>query len=583
MTPSRTQVTASRVTCWALLLLCMILVGWIRLLPQSLGTVDDRAERIARRQLQEPSTVEEPGSVAATARRLRSDLTYAGEDGREYVYLGDFDSYLWLRYARNYLRTGTPCDAVIDGECRDTYTNAPVGGRTIYARSLHPAAMAGLHRVITLFRPMHPLPASAFLLPVIVGVLGVVPAFFIARRLAGTTAGAFAGVLTAVHPIVLTRTIGSDNDVWNVVLPLYMAWAAMVALDSTTSLRASLWAGLAGVALGLQAWAWRGWLFFYMVLMAGLMGAALAHGLRFGIRRRTARIWQAPDLRRSALVLVVFYAVAWAGATLAGSEEPYFTVPVKAMQALIGAAGENTSGGGGGSDWPSALSSVAELAPLRLSGIARANGSTAVFLGSLLGLLLVLLPADRWRWHHRAVLGAGVPVYGYGLLAMERGRVATLVLLAAPLAGALIAQWDDEEPRAARRGLAFVVVVWFLAAVPDGVRWPPLLAVAGATIRDCLCGRRGTPRLLGQEPDRRDARMVPGHRRGSAEHRAHPRVAASGTLGVRRRPNLSIAHARRLVGGADAPARDLAPRCHRPRLVGQRALGDLHLRETRQQ
>ena len=199
--------------------------------------------------------------------------------------------------------------------------------------------------------------------------------------------------------------------------------------------------------------------------MAGLMGAALAHGLRFGIRRRTARIWQAPDLRRSALVLVVFYAVAWAGATLAGSEEPYFTVPVKAMQALIGAAGENTSGGGGGSDWPSALSSVAELAPLRLSGIARANGSTAVFLGSLLGLLLVLLPADRWRWHHRAVLGAGVPVYGYGLLAMERGRVATLVLLAAPLAGALIAQWDDEEPRAARRGLAFVVVVWFLAAV----------------------------------------------------------------------------------------------------------------------
>ena len=122
VTPSRTQVTASRVTCWALLLLCMILVGWIRLLPQSLGTVDDRAERIARRQLQEPSTVEEPGSVAATARRLRSDLTYAGEDGREYVYLGDFDSYLWLRYARNYLRTGTPCDAVIDGECRDTFT-----------------------------------------------------------------------------------------------------------------------------------------------------------------------------------------------------------------------------------------------------------------------------------------------------------------------------------------------------------------------------------------------------------------------------------------------------------------------------
>ena len=76
------------------------------------------------------------------SQRLKSELRYGGNDGQEYVYLGDFDSYLWLRHARNYLRTGTTCDAVIDGACRDTYTNAPVGARTAYARSLHIAAMS---------------------------------------------------------------------------------------------------------------------------------------------------------------------------------------------------------------------------------------------------------------------------------------------------------------------------------------------------------------------------------------------------------------------------------------------------------
>src|SRR5262249_50854238 len=153
---------------------------------------------------------------------------------------------------------------------------------------------------------------------------GVLPAFFIARGVAGTIAGVFAGVLTALHPIVLNRTIGSDNDVWNVVLPLYMAWAAIEALAASTVLRGAVCAGLAGVAVGLQAWAWRGWLFSYVVLMAGVGGAALAHAARYGIRHRTPRIWKAPQLSRSALVLVVFYVVAAVGVSMAGAHRPRF-------------------------------------------------------------------------------------------------------------------------------------------------------------------------------------------------------------------------------------------------------------------
>ena len=79
---------------------------------------------------------------------------------------------MWLRAARNYLRGGSVCDRVSAGECRDTFTLAPVGTTMRYGRSLHTAAIVAVHRVATWVDPHYPLPASAYLVPVIVGVLG---------------------------------------------------------------------------------------------------------------------------------------------------------------------------------------------------------------------------------------------------------------------------------------------------------------------------------------------------------------------------------------------------------------------------
>ena len=145
---------------WGLVAVAAAVVVWVRLLPLSL-------DGVAHPEL----------------------LRYRGEDGREHVYLGDFDSYLWLRQARNYLRTGTTCDAVVGGECRDTYALAPVGTRSRYAGSFHIVAIAWLHRLIRIFRPEYPLPASAFLLPVLVGVLGSVQPILLGARLAGPLGG----------------------------------------------------------------------------------------------------------------------------------------------------------------------------------------------------------------------------------------------------------------------------------------------------------------------------------------------------------------------------------------------------------
>src|SRR5207248_4058767 len=112
----------------------------------------------------------------AAAAQLRAERQYTGANGRDYVYLGDFDSYLWLRRAHTYLETGTTCDAIADGVCRDTFTLAPVGRTMRYRRSLHIAAIVAFHRLMTVFSPDYPLPATSALVPIVVGVLGVFPA-----------------------------------------------------------------------------------------------------------------------------------------------------------------------------------------------------------------------------------------------------------------------------------------------------------------------------------------------------------------------------------------------------------------------
>src|SRR5262249_47534453 len=156
--------------------------------------------------------------------------------------------------------------------------------------------------------------------------------------------------------------------------------------------------------------------------------------------------------------------VAGAAVRVTGSEEPYFSIPAKAAVTLSRAVGEP------GSDlreatpeWPSSLSSVSELLPLRFSQIVRAMDGIAVFLASLVGLLL--LPMDRWRWWHGAGLAISPLFYGYGLVARELSPGVLLAVLGGPLAAALIMQWwGDTEPPPARQGAALVLIVWFLAA-----------------------------------------------------------------------------------------------------------------------
>src|SRR5262249_11965463 len=148
-----------------------------------------------------------------------------------------------------------------------------------------------------------------------------------------------------------------------------------------------------------------GWLFTYAVLVAGLLAQVLLQGLRYAVRERTMRVWQDAAWRKVALVTVVFYIAAGLCTTLGQPEESYLELPATVVAAVWGTR-THTSDASTEQAWPDALQTVTELVRPRMRGIVQAMGGEIFFLGALLGLLVLVLPQDHWRWPHFVILCA---------------------------------------------------------------------------------------------------------------------------------------------------------------------------------
>ncbi len=506
-----TKLSGERVVCCALVLACTAVVFWMRALPSSLPVAEELAEKIAWRQVRERLAAEQTNqsageegrarveeaarrwvenhraeyedAKASLAAQVKSDMSFEAGDGRRYAYLGDFDSYLWLRNARNYLRQGTTCDAVIDGECRDSYGQAPTGARMIYNRSLHIAAIVGVHKLATLFNPDYPLSASAFLVQILVGALGALPAFFIGRHLAGNLGGLFAALLIPLQPVFLSRSLGSDNDVWNVVLPLFIGWAALAALKSQKILLAGSYAVLAGAWTGIHASIWRGWVFTYAVILCAALGWLVLVGIRQAMRDGARRLWQAEEIRKIACVIAVYYAGAGLFTLLAGAEEAGFFAPLQSIAADLRWRVDISESAIARSLWPPVFNTVGELRRPRSDGIVRLMGGALFFSGGWLGLLSLLLPKRGWRRPEFALVGCTVALYVLGYYFFAASDLSNAVVMPfALLLGAYLVfrvcsrnSDADFDP-----GPALLILVWFIVALSrfyQGTRFSILFVV----------------------------------------------------------------------------------------------------------
>src|SRR5207248_6530649 len=137
-------------------------------------------------------------------------------------------------------------------------------------------------------------------LQVVVGTLGVVPAWLAGARLGGVWGGFIAALVVGMNFAFLDRSLGADNDVWNVVLPLGAAAALLAALDGSSTPRRLAWAAAAATCIGLHAAIWSGWPLAFVGLAAGIVACVAVSAAGNG--SRGARGGMPSDTRGLAVV-----------------------------------------------------------------------------------------------------------------------------------------------------------------------------------------------------------------------------------------------------------------------------------------
>lgn len=463
----------------ALLVLCLVCVAIVRVLPRRLEGVAPAAQQqardeVARRLGAAPGKPvadakiddwiaahddEHARRVAELEESFKDEHRFRGDDGRDHAYLADLDSYIWLRLARNYLRHGSVCDRIVDGLCRDDMAPAPVGREQLYARSLHTAAIVRLHRLITVVAPDFPLSSTSYYVPIIVGLLGVIPAFLLGWRFGGEVGAVTAALASAANPAFLIRSIGSDNDVWNIVLPLYALWACVGSV-AATNLRARLaYALAAGVFVGLHAAVWSGWLFTHAVVLAGFGACVVYTGLRYVLQQRDARLWRDAALGAVAASAATYFAVAAVATSLADPEVGFASSHLEILERVswFGQGDAPLSPDLDKIVWPSHFSSVAELRKMHEINPASFDANVPLMLLGFAGAALLVLPRRRWQRGHLAAFATGAAVLGYVYTAPEATRAqVSYLLLPAALALAAVAV-SDRSMDESERGALFLV------------------------------------------------------------------------------------------------------------------------------
>ncbi len=347
---------------------------------------------------------------------FRATYSWRDSEGRLAAYPVSHDSYYFLRLARNIVETGTPCPGSPPGEaCRDTSVNPPHGRPMAGAASPHPWAIALVHEVLEATGSN---PSMLFsgrlhnrLMLILCGLLvyllvrGMAPS---ARPIAGLTAA----VTLVLAPAVMTRSFGTDNDVWILALLLGGSVAAARLHEAAVEGRQRPLAAIAaGTAAGLLAATWGGWPFL-LIMVASVAAIAIVETLR----RRGAH-------RQSGVAV----------GSMIGLAGFVFLVLVTVLAPGLLSPGEVAAPGGGGEPPPDAFAAVAELVPPTPARLVDMFG-WPVWLAAGVGLVAVL--RRLWPWGARGFPALELLLLAWGagalLLALRADRF--LILLSPPLA-----------------------------------------------------------------------------------------------------------------------------------------------------
>lgn len=495
------------------LLIPLFLAFFIRIQPMYLPSVDDWAEssvynsvenqvaqqinsqypnlpleqrqKLINEQVSEmisSSSGEYESQVRNTANYFKNRFRYV-DNKPSTTYLGDLDSYYYLRHSRNMLEKGTICDSVNDGTCWNDLMLSPEG-RPMRKDTLHPYAIVFTHKFLSFFNKDQVLWNSSFWVQIIIGMLSVVPAFFLARRVAGNIGGFTAGMLIAGSQMFLSRSLGSDTDLYHIIAPLLLIWLFFEAVDSKSWSRRITFSVLAGFATGLASFMWGVWWYFFDLVIIAIIGYLGYSLIRLLVVKRTFFA----AIRNKLFVenvsaLLIFIVASCVFVSLFYGFDSFISGPLSPLRttSLLDAAKADL--------WPNVYTTVAELNPTNIPNAISSLGGGKIgkFLFFLTGLGVLLSLFSRKLKSKDYVFITGAALFYLFLIsktALAFSPLVYAIMFSVPvITGALIYIKDREIDTK----YAFFVLVWYAVSfytLTQGVRFiiflvPPFAIALG--------------------------------------------------------------------------------------------------------
>ncbi len=412
-----------------------------------------------------------------------------------HTYLLAIDPYYYYRLTRNLIDHGYEGDYQDpDGLYHDTKILAgqPLSaGTSKKIVHLHVLIQFVMYKIASLFNQDVDLMHVIFFTPLIFGTLAVIPAFFITRKIAGNFGGFIAGVLIAIHPAFLSRTIGgfSDTDAYNVFFPLLIIWLILEALDSKSISMTIILAGLSALAVGLFSFTWSAWYFIFDFAIVMLICIFAFHLVmnRKSIIKEPRKIFSNDRLKNAFTVGLAFFLLSAVFVTYFKS----FTTFTNFFGGTIGFT--QLKEVGIQKIWPNVYTTVAELNPASLnSTISQISlGSKIWYFIALIGLVIPLVDFKSERKENTYFLAGGAVWYLFMIIIQNsiHSQLFYAVLISLPIAAWIIYSLINGTRLDIRYSL--ILAIWFASTIyagSKGVRFILLLVPAFAIASGITAG-----------------------------------------------------------------------------------------------
>ncbi|MFH0875963.1 MAG: STT3 domain-containing protein [archaeon] len=393
------------------------------------------------------------------------------KDENGYTYLGDIDSYFYMRYARNIVEHGYQGDTLVDGKSFDTYMNAPLG-RPVDL-NLYPEIEAIVYRITKLFEPKMTFMQAAFLTPLFLSTIAIFFAFLIGKKLSGNIGAFFAAMIVATNPTVLSRSLGSDNDIFNVMFPLIILFFFFYSISEENKIKKLIYAGFSGLFTGIYSFAWSGWWYIFYFLIGSLV-AYIAYYIIYhfkDIKKNPSEIFNS-EIKGMLLVLCIFFVMTFISVSLFGKTNDFIDLlnkPLRIVTTLKAASK-------GESLWPNVYTTVAELNAGSLGEAINSVGSKLFFIIALMGIVSTLLDFKKQKIINIAFLVLSLIWFMFAVNNTSINLIAFLLMLFVPIIAGITMSILFKYKIDVKYSL--LLIVWFAATIyasSKGIRFLLLL------------------------------------------------------------------------------------------------------------